>query len=389
MKYKHTVRTLYKLNRAEKKDIQNKHFKNVMLMEEPETVETLVPQAELPEPELPEEPQSEPAAEPMQKPKKKKSAAVITATIIFIVGIIFAIIYFSNNTDNYSYDIFTKTLTIRSDDYFESDYEKFRGTYDAPSYKINKVIINNGVTKIGKYAFEYCTNLTSITIPDSVTEIGFDAFYNCTSLTSIIIPDSVTEIGWNAFYGWTDKQTIYIKGRSEAPSGWDSNWNKYCKAKIVWNAFSESSDTESSNVEVTDKYTFDNYTKTLTVLSDAYFESDYEKFRGTNDAPSYKINKVIINNGVTEIGIGAFWYCASLTSITIPDSVTEIGGFAFYNCTSLTSITIPDSVTYIGSWAFDNWTGKQKIYIKGRSEAPIGWDSDWNRGCYAKIVWNA
>ena len=44
MKYKHTVRTLYKLNRAEKKDIQNKHFKNVMLMEEPETVETLVPQ---------------------------------------------------------------------------------------------------------------------------------------------------------------------------------------------------------------------------------------------------------------------------------------------------------------------------------------------------------
>ena len=138
------------------------------------------------------------------------------------------------------------------------------------------------------------------------------------------------------------------------------------QSKIVWNAFSESSDTESSNVEVTDKYTFDNYTKTLTVLSDAYFESDYEKFRGTNDAPSYKINKVIINNGVTEIGIGAFLYC-----------------------TSLTRITIPDSVTYIGSWAFDNWTGKQKIYIKGRSEAPIGWDSDWNRGCYAKIVWNA
>ena len=110
MKYKHTVRTLYKLNRAEKKDIQNKHFKNVMLMEEPETVETLVPQAELPEPELPEEPQSELAAEPMQKPKKKKSAAVITATIIFIVGIIFAIIYFSNNTDNYSYDILPKHL---------------------------------------------------------------------------------------------------------------------------------------------------------------------------------------------------------------------------------------------------------------------------------------
>lgn len=47
---------------------------------------------------------------------------------------------------------------------------------------------------------------------------------------------------------------------------------------------SKISEAESSNVEVTDNYTFDNSTKTLTVLSDAYFDSDYEKFKGTYNA---------------------------------------------------------------------------------------------------------
>ena len=55
---------------------------------------------------------------------------------------------------------------------------------------------------------------------------------------------------------------------------------------------------------------------------------------------------------VTSIGEMAFYFCESLTSITIPDGVTSIGEIAFYYCESLTSITIPDSVTSIGYEAF-------------------------------------
>ncbi len=64
---------------------------------------------------------------------------------------------------------------------------------------VKKVVIGDGVTHIGDFAFYKCTRLTSVTIPDSVTSIGGYAFYNCTGLTSVSIPDSVTTIDRGRF----------------------------------------------------------------------------------------------------------------------------------------------------------------------------------------------
>ena len=76
------------------------------------------------------------------------------------------------------------------------------------------------------------------------------------------------------------------------------------------------------------------------------------------------LTSITIPDSVTSIGYSAFYNCSSLTSVTIPDSVTEIGGSAFDGCTSLTSITIPDSVTSIGELAFFRCTSLKEVYCK-------------------------
>ena len=73
--------------------------------------------------------------------------------------------------------------------------------------------------------------------------------------------------------------------------------------------------------------------------------------------------RLIIPNSVTSIGGSAFSFCSGLTSVTIPDSVTIIGSSVFSFCSGLTSVIIPDSVTSIGYWAFESCSGLTSVYI--------------------------
>lgn len=73
-----------------------------------------------------------------------------------------------------------------------------------------KSIIPSSVTKIGDYAFAYCSGLSSVTIPDNVTSIGDYAFYGCTGLTSVTIPEGVTSIGLAAFENCSGLTSVTI-----------------------------------------------------------------------------------------------------------------------------------------------------------------------------------
>ena len=200
------------------------------------------------------------------------------------------------------------------------------------------VTILSGVTSIGDYAFEDCTSLTNITIPNSVTDIGRSAFSGCTSIKSITIPDSVTSIGSSAFYGCTSLTSIMIP---DSVTRIDSSAFGGCSSLTAINVATENQNYVSVNGVL--------YNKNKTTIM---------RYPAGKKAKNYKIP-----DGVTSIGDYTFEDCISLTSITIPDSVTRIGDSAFNGCTSLTNITIPNSVTDIGRSAFEGCSSLTSITI--------------------------
>lgn len=97
------------------------------------------------------------------------------------------------------------TLTISG----KGAMPNFEGTGDPAcpweneKQKIKKVIIEEGVTNIGKNAFRGCSELAEVHISKTVKKIGDSAFQDCTALTQIDIPDSVNSVGSFAFIGCT------------------------------------------------------------------------------------------------------------------------------------------------------------------------------------------
>ena len=217
------------------------------------------------------------------------------------------------------------------------------------------------MTEIGKYAFDGCKSLTSITIPDGVTSIGYGAFYNCSSLTEIkVASENSNYVSVNGVLYNKDKTTIICY-----PAGKKGNNYKIPDGvtKVGSSAFigcsSLTSITIPNSVTEIGYSVFEGCTnlKSITIPNGVTSIGD-SAFEGCTSLKS-----ITIPNGVTSIGDSAFEGCTSLTSITLPDSVTSIGFGAFIGCSSLTSITIPDSVTCIGDSAFNGCTSLTSITI--------------------------
>ena len=209
-------------------------------------------------------------------------------------------------------------------------------------------IIPKGISMIEESAFEGCVGQTSIVMPEGVKEIGRDAFSGCTGLTNIVIPDSVTEINGGAFFGCTSLTSIVIpKGVTEIGEsafggcvGLTSVVMPKSVTKIGWGAFKDCT------------------SLTSIVIPKGITEIGESAFSGCTG-----LTGVVIPEGVTEISMNVFRDCTGLTGVVIPEGVKEIGYGAFSGCTGLTGIVIPEGVTEIDCGAFGGCTNLTTISV--------------------------
>lgn len=235
----------------------------------------------------------------------------------------------------WSFDSSTGTLTISC----IGEMENYGGIQPWASLRdeITTAVIRDGVTSIGRCAFESCTHLTSVTIPDSVTGIGAYAFYDCANLTGITIPDSVTSIGHSAFSGCSGLTAVTI------PNGVTS-----IGANTFYNCCALATVSIPATVtSIGDAAFMECCSLTSVTVPDCVTSIGEYAFCDCSG-----LTDITIPNSVCSIGEAAFSQCYSLTGIDIPDGMTFIADDAFSDCSSLAAITVPDSVEYIGDRAF-------------------------------------
>ncbi len=280
------------------------------------------------------------------------------------------------------------------------DYDNFSVAVDCAPFsdyrtKVKKLVIEEGCTKIGRYAFSGFTNLTIVSFPESsLKEIGAYAFNYCVELPRMIIPDSVTVLGDYAFTTCQKLKMIrFGKGITAIPAGvcrrssalTDVFFTENCKT-IGNAAFYECpklANIDISNVENVEANSF----FSCTSLKSIRFGENIKTI-GTNSFYGCSALSEIIFDGTPESIASAFSYGSAwhnsheigmytickgeilmcrgpynVTEIVIPDGVKMIADSAFANNTTITKVTLPESLEIIGALAFSRADALKEITI--------------------------
>eukprot|EP00980_Cylindrotheca_fusiformis_P007635 scaffold1601_cov59-Cylindrotheca_fusiformis.AAC.6 len=166
---------------------------------------------------------------------------------------------------------------------------------------LGRLVLNEGLERIGRGAFRECESLTEVEIPSTVKVIGDRAFYYCKLLARLVLNEGLERIGEDSFRECESLTEVNVP----------------CTVKAV----------------------------------------DECAFQQCN------LVRLGLNEGLELIGKSAFWFCKSLTLVEIPSTVKVIGDWAFYYCKLLARLVLNEGLERIGQNAFHSCESLSHVRI--------------------------
>ncbi|MBE6576228.1 MAG: leucine-rich repeat domain-containing protein [Ruminococcaceae bacterium] len=189
--------------------------------------------------------------------------------------------------------------------------------------QIRRIVVEEGITSIGKNAFANCTALTEVVLPSSLRRIGVFAFGKCTALTEIALPEGLEYIDRSVFHECDALKTLHIPA-----------------------SVTEMNERIFLTCDSLESFTVAEGNPSYSAVDGVLFSRDGSflyRYPQAKVGTSYTVP-----DGVEEINENAFYYAVDLQTIHLPASVAEMDPTAFNACYSLTSITVAeDSRHYI------------------------------------------
>lgn len=229
------------------------------------------------------------------------------------------------------------------------DYKNNEQPWTGYDTLIRKVVLEDTVERIGKYAFYYCNYLTEAVLGTGTTSIGDFAFNSCpalqtltvgddtsavgscffnTNITTVILRDSVTALNSNIRN--LDTIEVFVADNSDGIGYFTRDSVLYLKEK--------KGDTFVTTIVKQPEAT--KLTGTFTVPDDVTVIGEHA-FRGQS-----LLEEVILPRGVTSLDLQSFYNCESLRRVTLGDA-TETVPTTFAGTTALSTLVLRNSVTYL------------------------------------------
>lgn len=245
------------------------------------------------------------------------------------------------------------------------------------------VVLPDSATDLGAGMFEGDTMLSDFTFPSGITEIPEAFFYECSYFYQMTLPDTITSIGNEAFYGCSYLDTIELSENLESIGNYAFQGCDLLTSITIPASCTDIGIYAFDGCQSLTSFTVEEGNTAYTAIDGVLMtedESTIIRYPAAKEDTSYTVpdacttledwsfigstllEEIDLGN-VTSIGEDCFYYCTSLTDITLPEGITELVGATFAYCVALTSLTLPDSMVSLGEYCFYACASLEEIVI--------------------------